>query len=210
MASYADLDLLRAHLSASSDGAANFTADDTVLLQKCLDAATGMIDFFTGRKFVAESAATKYFQASCYESLDLTPDIRTVTSVTVDKLGDLTYTLTLAANTDYWLEPLQGFPDSGIYNRIVIAPRSSQAFYPGYRVKVIGDWGYVVGGLAPAMVVQACLLQAARLYNRRGAPFGILQTVDLGQFTRISTVDPDVMALLKPYRAVARVGAGVY
>jgi hypothetical protein len=74
-----------------------------------------------------------------------------VTSVTVDDDGDLTYGLTLAANTDYWLEPLQGFPDPGIYNRIVIAPRSSQAFSPGYRVKVIGDWGYVVGGLAPAI-----------------------------------------------------------
>jgi hypothetical protein len=210
MTSYADLALLQAHLSASSDGAANFTSDDTVLLQKCLDAATGMIDFFTGRKFVAESAATKYFVPSRYDALDLTPDIRTVTSVTVDDDGDLTYGLTLAANTDYWLEPLQGFPDPGIYNRIVIAPRSSQAFSPGYRVRVVGDWGYVVGGQAPASVVEACLLQAARLYNRRGSPFGILQSTDLTTFARLSKADSDVQALLQPYRAVSRIGAGVY
>lgn len=210
MASYADLALLQAHLSASSDGAANFTSDDLALLQKCLDAATGMIDTYTGRKFVAETAATKYFTASCYDSLDLTPDIRTVTSVTVDDDGDLTYGLTLVANTDYWLEPVQGYPDPGIYNRIVIAPRSSQAFSPGYRVKVIGDWGYVVGGLAPASVVEACLLQAARLYNRRGAPFGMLQSADLTTFARLTKADSDVQALLAPYRAVGRIGAGVY
>jgi hypothetical protein len=209
MASYADLALLQAHLSASSDGAANFTSDDLVLLQLCLDAASGMIDKYTGRTFRAEVAATKYFTADCYGTLDLTPDIRTVTSIAIDKTGDLTFSQTLAAS-DYWKMPIQSYPDSGIYSQITIAPRSSQAFYPGYQVKVVGDWGYVVGGQAPPDVREACLLQAARLFNRRGAPFGILQTTDLGQFTRISKTDPDVQALLMPYRSTSFLGAGVY
>lgn len=209
MASYADLALLKAHLSASSDGAANFTPEDEALLQLCLDAATGMIDQFTGRTFRAETAATKYFTATDYDILTLTPDIRTVTSVAIDDDGDLSFG-TVLASTDYWKLPLQPYPDAGIYSQIKLSPRSSQAFAPDYQVKIVGDWGYVVNGAAPMPVQEACLLQAARLYNRRSAPFGILQTVDLGQFTRISKTDPDVQMLLSPYRAVARLGAGVY
>lgn len=202
MASYADLALLKSHLSASSDGAATFSAGDDTLLQLALDAATTLIDQFTGRTFVAETGATKYFTADCADLLTLTPDIRTVTSIAIDDDGDLSFGLTLAT-TDYWKLPLQSYPDSGIYAQIRMAPRSSQAFSVGYQVKIVGDWGYVVGGQAPAPVRTACLLQAARLYARRGAPFGILQSTDLGQFTRISKADPDVMAALMPYRAAA-------
>jgi len=208
--SYADLTLLKFHLSSSADGVANFTAEDTVLLQRCLDAATLQIEQYTGRTFRAETAATKYFVASCYDSLNLQPDIRTVTSVTVDDDGDLTYGTTLTANTDYWLMPVQSWPDSGIYSQITIAPRSSKAFSPGYRVRVIGDWGYVVNGEAPSPVIEACLLQAARLWSRRGAPLGIVGGIDLTTFTRITKADSDVELLLKPYRAMGRVGAAVY
>lgn len=207
--SYADLATLKFHLSASSDGTASFTDADNVLLQLCLDAATSLIDRHTGRTFAAEDAATKYFIPTCADTLDLTPDIRSVDSITVDNDGDLSFGLTLSAS-DYWLLPVQSYPDSGIYSQVAIAPRSSQAFTVGYQVKVIGDWGYVVDGEAPAPVREACALQAARLYARRGAPFGILQSVDLGQFTRISKADPDVMALLAPYRAARSLGAGVY
>lgn len=207
--SYADLTLLKFHLSSSSEGVANFTAEDTILLQRCLDAASGLIDLYTGRTFRAESGATKYFTASCHDSLDLTPDLRTLTSVAIDDDGDLSFGTSLTAG-DYWLLPLQSYPDSGIYSQIRLAPRTSKAFAPGYQVKVVGDWGYVVNGEPPAAVVEACLLQASRLYARRGAPLGILQSTDLGTFTRISKADPDVMALLSPYRATGRVGAGVY
>lgn len=197
---YADLALLKMHLSSGAEGMASFTAEDTILLQLALDAATAMIDQFTQRKFVAETGATKYFTATSSDLLDLTPDIRSVTSVAIDDDGDLSFGLTLSAS-DYWLLPLQSYPDSGIYSQIRMAPRSAQAFSVAYQVKVIGDWGYVVSGQPPAPVREACALQAARLYARRGAPFGILQSVDLGQFTRISKVDPDVMSLLQPYRA---------
>lgn len=202
MASYADLALLKSHLSASSDGTATFSAGDDTLLQLALDAATSLIDQFTGRKFVAETGATKYFTADDPTILTLTPDIRTVTSIAIDNKGDLSFSLPLVT-TDYWKLPLQSYPDSGIYAQIRLAPRSSQAFIVGYQVKIVGDWGYVVGGQAPAPVREACLLQASRLYARRGAPFGILQSADLGQFTRISKVDPDVQAALAPYRAAA-------
>lgn len=202
MASYADLALLKMHLSSGSEGLASFTAEDTILLQLCLDAASGMIDQFCNRTFRAETGATKYFTATSADLLDLTPDLRTLTSIAIDDDDDLTFG-TVLATTDYRLMPLQSYPDSGIYSQIKMAPRSSQAFSVGYQVKIVGDWGYVVDGQAPAGVREACALQAARLYNRCGAPFGILQSTDLGQFTRISKTDPDVQALLMPYRAAS-------
>lgn len=207
--SYASLALLKFHLSASSEGTANFTAEDDVLLQLALDAATALIDQTTGRTFAAETGAAKLFTATDPGILTVQPDLRSVDSVEIDDDGDLSYATTLAAS-DYWLLPLQSYPDSGIYSQIRIAPNSSEAFAVGYHVRVTGDWGYVVNGEAPAPVREACALQAARLYTRRGAPFGILQTTDLGQFTRISKVDPDVQALLAPYRAARSLGAGVY
>lgn len=202
MSAYADLALLKFHLSSSSDGVANFTAEDDILLQRCLDAATLQIEQFTGRTFRAEAAATKTFIASCYDTLDVRPDVRAVTGVTVDDDGDLSFGLTLAA-TDYWLLPVQGFPDSGIYSRIQIAPRSSQAFSPGYQVRVTGDWGYVVNGEAPSAVIEACLLQASRLWARRGTPLSIMGGADLQTFARITKADDDVKALLLPYRAAS-------
>lgn len=197
MAGYTDLLVLKATIGATNDS-------DDAALQLAIDAASRMIDQYTGRSFTAETAATKYLYPRSYTDLDLVPDIRTVTSVAVDTVGDLSYSTTFAS-TDYIKLPLMPFPDSGIYNRLQIAPTSSQLFYPGLQVKIVGDWGYTISGYAPAVVEQACLLQASRLFKRRESPFGILQSTDLGTYTRISKADPDVMALLQVYRHPSRV-----
>lgn len=203
MSAYVDLVLLRTALGIPDD-------DDNALLQLAIDAASAIIDQHTGRSFADESDGTtgvaKVFYPDSPSSLTLAPDIRTVRGVAVDSHGDLTFATTLTA-TDYLLMPAQPFPDAGIYQHLAIAPGSSKAFSLGAQVRVTGDWGYTVGGYAPPAVQQACLLQASRLFKRREAPFGILQTVDLGQFTRISQADPDVQALLAPYRATSTIGA---
>lgn len=196
MAGYTDLLVLKATIGATND------ADDAAL-QLAIDAASRMIDQYTGRTFTAETAATKYFFPTSYTFLDLTPDIRTVTSVAVDNVGDLTFATSLAS-TDYLKLPLNPLPDSGIYNALQISAISSKVFYVGQQVKVIGDWGYTVNGYAPSVIEQACLLQASRLFKRRESPFGILQSVDLGTYTRISNVDPDVKALVMQYRHPAK------
>jgi hypothetical protein len=196
-ASYASLAWLKSVMQITDD------SDDSPL-QLALDAATSLIDQWTGRSFAGETGATKYFYATSPTILDLVPDIRTVTSVAVDTNGDLTFPTALLA-TDYLLSPLMPRPDPGIYHQLRIAPNSSRAFPQDRQVRVVGDWGYTVGGEAPAPIRQACLIQAERLFKRaREAPFGILQTTDLGQFTRISTADPDVMALIEPYQGAAQ------
>lgn len=199
MSSYVDLATLMAHLGASSDGAAQFTPEDELLLQLALDAATTMIDELTGRSFLAETGVAKYFYSPDGYCLGLTPDIRTVTSVAVDTTGDLTFATALAP-ADYYKWPLQSRPDAGIYSSLRIAPTSSKSFWAGRQVKVVGDWGYVVSGGAPASVQAACLLQAARLYTRRGSPLGIIQNTDIGTFRSLTKADDDVTSLLAPYR----------
>jgi hypothetical protein len=53
----------------------------------------------------------------------------------------------------------------------------------------------------PAPVVEACGIQASRIFKRRGAPFGVVGTADSG-FYRIRTLDPDVQDLLGRYTLV--------
>lgn len=191
--SYADLPLLKAAMQIADEG-------DDSLLQMALDAASALIAGWTGRSFAAETGATKYFYPTSAGVVDLAPDIRTVTSVAVDTVGDLTFATTLAS-TDYQLWPLNPRPDAGIYSALRVAPLAAHYWTAGRQVRVVGDWGYVVGGVAPMQVQQACLIQAERLFKRaREAPFGILQSTDLGQFTRISAMDPDVLALVAPYK----------
>lgn len=173
-----------------SMGIEDTDADD--LLRRSLDAATSWIDSYTGRVFTLDATAV---EREFYPESDGTltvPDVQTITSVEIDRLGNLTYDTTLAT-TDYELLPLTGPP----YQQIKIWPTSSHAFTSGYRVRVTGTFGYAS---VPKAVEQACLILASRYYKRGEAPFGVLQATDLGQYTRISKEDPDVVSLLAPYR----------
>lgn len=57
----------------------------------------------------------------------------------------------------------------------------------------------------PAPIVEATRLQAARLFQRVHAPFGIQGSADLGTAAVISRIDPDVTMLIRHYRS----GVGV-
>lgn len=202
MTSYADLASLQSWMSAGDDSAVTFTGDDEAALQLLLDAATTWIDQYTGRSFAAEAAATKYFYATSPTSLAL-PDIRTITSLAYDANGTGTFATVLTEGTDFYKTPLNPRPDPTIYTGVQIYPYSSRGFYGAYRVRVIGDWGYVVNGAAPPNVQQACLLLARRWWERRNAPLGIVQNTDIGTFRSLQKADPDVESLLVPYRAAS-------
>lgn len=208
MSAYADLLLLKSWLNAGNGSEVPFSSDDDALLQQALDTASAFIDQFTGRSFRAEVGAIKFFYATTADCLELTPDATAITEIKVDSNGDLTFPTTLSS-AQYIKLPLQSMPDAGIYSRLRIASNSSRGFAPGYQVQITGDWGYTVGGVAPMAIRQACLIQASRLWNRRGAPFGIVQSTDLGTFARLSAADPDVLALITPYKATSKSGQWV-
>ena len=57
-------------------------------------------------------------------------------------------------------------------------------------------WGWAA---VPLPVVEACLVLASRYYKRKDTPFGVMGTTETG-FVDLPKVDPDVAALLAPYR----------
>ena len=83
---------------------------------------------------------------------------------------------------------------------ICTTPEGNYSFPVGIRkgVKIAGSWGYAT--LVPAQVREACLIQAARVFKRKDAPFGVTGIADLGELRMISKLDPDVEAMLAPLR----------
>lgn len=183
---YATLDELKARLGLSD------TVDDAVL-EPVIEAASRLVDSATGRVFYA-TTETRYFTA-LNDELVYVDDLLTVTSLKTDADGDRTYETTWAT-TDYDLEPYNAAP----YTSIRTAPSGSYGF-PTFRrgVEVTGSWGYCATGSHPDAINEATLLLAIRLFKRKDAPFGVLGSPEMG-VARLPAVDPDVQALLAPYR----------
>ncbi len=55
----------------------------------------------------------------------------------------------------------------------------------------------------PGPVIEACLIQAARIWKRKDAPFGVTGATEFGQASVIVRLDPDVRQLLSTYRWIA-------
>jgi len=168
------------------------STDDT-RLELAIEAASRAIDMECSRQFYA-TTATRYFKATAPLRVDLDDDLLAITSISTDTTGLRTYSALLVS--DYELEP-----DVAPYRQVYIAPGSSRSFPLDERrgVQVIGDWGYCATGSQPQAINRACLLLATRYFKRKDAPFGVLGTPELG-FMRVTAKDPEVRALLQPYR----------
>ena len=168
-------------------------ANDDARLESAIEAASRAIDMECSRRFYAETL-TRYFKATAPLRVDLDDDLLTVTSISTDTTGLRSYSA-LTVN-DYELEP-----EAAPYRQIYIAPGSNRAFPLDERrgVRVIGDWGYCATGSHPQAINRACLLLATRYFKRKDAAFGVLGTPELG-FMRVTSKDPEVRALLQPYR----------
>lgn len=178
-------------------------ADDDTELLLSLSAATTWVTGYCQRDFNAAGAATArvfYPDHSCIVNVD---DISTTTGLIVktDSGDDGTYETTWSAS-DYQLEPLNqvvagvtGWPYTRI--RAVDLQRfpSSSHHAP---VQVTANWGWPS---VPSTVKKATLIMAARFYKRRFSPEGVLGGFDAFGPVRVgSRTDPDVEALLLPYR----------
>lgn len=184
------------------------TADDT-LLELAVESASRAIDAFTDRRFWVDSAvvARYYTVTADDEALEIPDGITTTTGLLVktDEDGDGVYETTWTLNTDFRLEPVNAAADGLPWTRIVavgdrLFPRSTGSttddYYRAVEVTSKGGWTTV-----PSPVKQACLIQAARLWKRKDAPFGVAGSVDLGSELRLlSALDPDVQVLLGAYR----------
>lgn len=132
-------------------------------------------------------------------------DLVSIASLRTDEAGDGTFETVWSAS-DYDLLPLNpsGAPEQRPYTSL--RATGVGRWFPtptctgrAARVEITGVWGWPA---IPADVTQACLILAARFYKRKDSPDGISNWGDIGVI-RVTRADPDVTALLDPYRRSA-------
>lgn len=180
---YATIDELKARLDIVD------TDHDTVLTA-VINAASRMVDGWCHRQFgnVTES---RIVTAELPDRVFLDDDLVSFTLLETDTEDDGMFATSWDA-ADIVLGPQDGPP-----YRIVYAT-GDDTFPTCFRgVRITGTWGY--SDTVPTAIIEATLLQAARLYKRKDAPFGIAGSAELGTLQVIGQVDPDVKQLLMPY-----------
>ena len=176
-----------------------------LFFDQAVNAASRAIDSYCQRHFWEATAQARVLDACDARLLQLGAfgDLVSIDAngLKTDESGDGTYETTWAT-TDYQLLPLRpvAAPEQKPYRSIsAVATRLFPLPTAGTRaarIQITGTWGWPA---IPADVTQACLTLAARLYRRKDSPEGVAGFGDFGQI-RISRIDPDVQALLDPYR----------
>lgn len=193
---YTNLPLLKSYVNET-------TGNLDSLLQQCLTSASRAIDSYCGRRFYADTNAS----ARTYRLPDrvvcdpdgellIVDDISTTTGLVVEVGSGSSWSTV----TDYDTAPenalAQGKPITYLHRQYNTWASSARA-----TVRVTAKWGYPA---VPDEVLQATLIQAARLFKRKDSVGGMTGNDDFG-FVRVSRVDPDVQALLRPF-AIQAIG----
>lgn len=174
------------------------TQDDT-MLEIAITASSRMIDDYTDRFFYingsTQTPATYYYTAEDFWLLS-TDDNFSVTEIATDDNFDQTWS-TVWATSDYFSEPVNNPNRGWPYNRLVAIDRYvfPKNIPNGVRIKGRFGWSAV-----PAEINQACIIQSSRLFVRKQSPFGIAGTPELGTVRLTSRLDPDVEALIRPFK----------
>lgn len=186
---YATRATLKTHLNIPSD---DTTRDE--LLDNALSAASRGIDRETGRRFYLDPApVARTFRLAgrtvwdCDGEHLIVNDIGSVAGLVVETGSGGSF----SPVTNYETVPdnalLDGRPVTAL-----LRPNSVWG-YGTSRVRVTARWGWPA---VPNEVVQATLIQAARLYRRKDSPEGVTGSAEWG-VVRLSRTDPDVYALIK-------------
>lgn len=176
------------------------TVDD-VTLQRALDASEEQVNAYTGRRFTADGAAVvRYYDALDAGTVAIDPlSSTTDLAVAVDRDGDGIFETTLTVDTNFRLAPYNASVLAAPWTSLVALTGTSFPAGPR-RIRVTGRWGYPA---VPASIKQATLIQASRLWKRKESPFGVAGSPEFGNELRLlAALDPDVQALLHPYRAI--------
>jgi hypothetical protein len=174
------------------------TSEDTPLTA-AINAAQELVDGYTNETFETVSEA-RVFLAGDPELL-LVDRFNTTTGLVVktDTSNDGTYDTTLTVTTDFLVQPFNAAPYNALLNVSGQWPR-----YASQRpaVQVTAAWGDQISTGVPYGVQQAALILAARLYQRKASPLGIMTGFADYGIARISRTDPDVAALLQPHKRI--------
>lgn len=172
--------------------------DDTAL-EAAILTASRMVDDYTGRFFYKDGTnaapATRYYTAQDWWICN-TDDLVSISQIATDDNFDRTYG-TVWGTSDYMVEPINNPRRGWPYTRLIavgsyIFPRTLPQ---SVRVQGIFGWSSV-----PAEISMATKIQASRLFIRRQSPFGIAGTPELGTVRLSAKLDPDVEALIRPFK----------
>lgn len=170
-------------------------AVDDVQLGLAIGAASRSIDRHCNRQFGVVAAAEERSYTACWDRrrgrwLIHVDDLMTVTGLTV--------TVDAGAIEDFVLEPVNAAQKARPWETLVVSPESAvKPSSDEYGVTVEALWGWTT---VPDPVKQATLLQASRLFSRRGSPYGIAGSPEQGSELRLlARVDVDVAVSLGPF-----------
>lgn len=177
------------------------TADDT-LLDEIVNAASRLVDQYTGQFFYAIPNGTATFTPETYYSVNTLP-FTSVTTLKTDEDGDGIYEVTFAASDFQALPsnaPLFGDP----FTRLEVRPAGTKAFPMNLTssVQIVGNLGYLA---IPSEVAQATTIQATTIYEARKTPFGIAGASETGIIRMSTRMHAEAQLLLEGYRLHAGV-----
>ena len=171
---------------------------DDALLNTSIEAASRQLDGHCERVFYSTSGTRLY---TPNDSLVVeTDDIITLTTLKTSPDGKSVFGTTWTPS-DYQLEPLNGQAGG------IVTPRNriravGDFLFPTYgeeaTVQVVGTFGWAA---VPIAIKQATLMLAQRQFKRYDSPLGVTGFGELGVI-RVSRIDPDVEALVAPFRRV--------
>lgn len=180
------------------------TQDDTELTF-AVEAASRAIDHATNRQFgsvtpvEARIYSARWDKTWCRWVIDV-DDVHSTTSLTilVDDDDDQVFDVAI---TDFRMAPVNEDNKSRPWTQIVVGSDSANVPTKAKdTVQVTALWGWAA---VPETIKAATILQAARFFYRREAPFGVAGSPSVGSEIRLlSQVDPDVAVMVRPYRRV--------
>ena len=172
--------------------------DDDVQVAWAVTAGSRMVDQVAGRQFgKVDAAEDRAYRAVWDRRLDrwvcVMDDLSTASGFTLANEDS-------DAITDYTLMPRNAAARGRPYTHLVISESSSVVPTGDYWLTGNGVWGWAA---VPDVVVQASLIQGARILKRRDSPFGVAGSPDLGFEVRLTAAaDPDVRAMLRAYTRI--------
>lgn len=178
---------------------------DDALIETAIEAASREIDGYTERSFYNGGTATRVFVPTDAFLTEI-DDAVSITKVETSSDGsgfDTTWTLA----TDVQFEPLNGVV-GGLAQPYTRLRAIGDYLFPIWDIKnvnayeatvrVTATWGW---SAVPLAIKQATILYAMRQFKRYDAPLGVAGFGDIGAIN-ITRIDPDVMALVAPFRKV--------
>jgi hypothetical protein len=192
---------LKAHLSIPV-----LDTDDDVALARVVASTSRAVEKWCRRRTFGQDAAasTRTFHADGYGCVYV-DDIATATGLAVatDDDDDGVFEQSWTVSTDFALEPVNALADDLPVTRLVAV---GDLWFPAgcarASVSVTATFGWPA---VPDEVVEATLIKAARLFGRKDTPNGVAGSGEFGVVRITNREDPDVVALLAPFRRLVSV-----